>query len=57
MKKDLIFNVFFLKKLLKYNKKDLCMDVRKMKFEDFFFDCVIDKGTLDSLFCLESSTI
>ena len=25
------------------------MDVRKMKFEDFFFDCVIDKSLLDTM--------
>ena len=27
------------------------MDATKMKFEDNYFDCVIDKGTLDAIMC------
>ena len=33
------------------------MDVRKMSFSDGEFNIVFDKGTLDSIFCAESSTI
>ena len=32
------------------------MDVRAMEFENGSFDCVIDKATLDSVLCGESST-
>jgi len=31
------------------------MDARQMTFKDGVFDCVIDKGTLDSILCGESS--
>jgi len=36
--------------------KYLHMDVRAMDFEAGSFDSVIDKGTLDSILCGESST-
>ncbi|EAS02154.2 kinase domain protein (macronuclear) [Tetrahymena thermophila SB210] len=38
------------------NFKYLQMDVRNMEFEAKSFDCVMDKGTLDSILCGESST-
>lgn len=38
------------------NFKYLVMDVRALDFETGQFDCVIDKGTLDSILCGESST-
>jgi len=38
------------------NFKYQYMDVRAMEFENGSFDCVIDKGTLDSILCGESST-
>jgi len=31
------------------NFLDMTMDVRAMEFEKASFDCVIDKGTLDSI--------
>jgi len=35
--------------------KYVTMDARAMDFKDGTFDCVIDKGTLDSILCGESS--
>jgi ubiquinone/menaquinone biosynthesis C-methylase UbiE len=33
------------------------MDVRKLEFEDKIFDIVLDKATMDCLFCSESSNL
>jgi len=38
------------------NFKYIAMDVRAMEFDTGAFDCVIDKGTLDSILCGDSST-
>jgi hypothetical protein len=34
-----------------------CMDIRKITFQDSFYNIVLHKGTLDCLFCVKSSTI
>lgn len=38
------------------NFKYMVMDIRALDFEPGQFDCIIDKGTLDSILCGESST-